>query len=201
MKLLLTLAVAWVLSFTSGCDRVAPEAKVEVPAVTPAVVSMASAEGGEVQMTALPTSAPTPQSAIVFEKGSESARYSFSDGNTVLNVEAGELTVRIAGQAFKCEIIVADEASVHLILSEGAAFTGTFRASTASAASITLDETSTWALSDDTAVGALIDADSTFQNIDSKGFSLSYDSEHEANAPLAARSFKLIGGGYLMPII
>lgn len=201
MRVLAALLFTWLVSFTLGCRAVKPETVPEAPAATPSVISMESQNGGEVQIAALPSSAPTPQSAIVFEKNGDSAHYTFSDGNARLDVEAGELTIRVSGQAFTCEIHIADGACVHLILSDGAAFTGTFRAATANAANITLDAASTWTLTDDTTVGAFIDADTGCQNIDSGGFSLSYDSENAANAPLAAGSVKLVGGGYLMPII
>ena len=184
-----------------GCSAAANAEK--PPAVEKtATVSMASANGGEVKVPApTPSLSPAPQSSLTFEKENDGVSYQFSADSSLLKISGGQLTVRVVAQALKCDIRVAEGAAVRLVLTEGAAFTGTFETDLQDSVTMLLDEKSNWTLTADTAVGGLINLDTTFQNIASGGCSLSYNSELTENAYLGGEAKLLPGGGYLTPNI
>ena len=185
----------------SGCEHAAVAEK-PAPVENTATVSMASASGGEVKLPApTPSGSPAPQSSLTFEKENDDVSYQFTDDGHVLKVSGGLLTVRVVAQALKCDIQVAGDARVRLMLLKGAAFTGTVTADLQDCVAVELDEKSTWTLTADTGVGGIVNGDTAFQNVISGGFSLSYDSELGENAYLAGEAKLLPGGGYLTPNI
>ena len=69
------------------------------------------------------------------------------------------------------------------------------------AATVILDGSSIWTVTEDTYVGILLNTDTSFSNMVSNGFTVYYDSSLEGNAWLDGKSYALSGGGYLVPII
>ncbi|CEL02178.1 hypothetical protein ASPCAL03350 [Aspergillus calidoustus] len=65
---------------------------------------------------------------------------------------------------------------------------------------VTLDASSTWNVTGNTELQNLTNADSTFSNVRSNGFSIKYNASAPANRPLRGRTFKLQGGGKVSPI-
>ncbi|MEG1525534.1 MAG: hypothetical protein RRZ24_05235 [Clostridia bacterium] len=186
-----------------GCKTAAKSAPVpaENTGADTSVVSSVSASGGEVKMPAVvPSGSPAPQSSLSFEKSGEDVAYGFASEG-LLKVSGGLLTIHVAGQALECDISIAEGASVRLMLTNGAAFTGTFLTDYPQSAFVTLDECSTWALSADTAVSGITNGNAAFANIVSNGYSITYDSSIEENSYLNSNSLQLPGGGFLTPII
>ncbi|GLA62233.1 hypothetical protein AtubIFM55763_003543 [Aspergillus tubingensis] len=62
-----------------------------------------------------------------------------------------------------------------------------------------LDKTSSWNLTGDTALKNFTNADMSFGNVNSNGFSVTYDADAPANKALARRTFNLTGGGTVSP--
>ncbi|GAQ42259.1 uncharacterized protein AtWU_06700 [Aspergillus tubingensis] len=62
-----------------------------------------------------------------------------------------------------------------------------------------LDKTSSWNLTGDTALKDFTNADMSFGNVNSNGFSVTYDADAPANKALARRTFNLTGGGTVSP--
>ena len=97
---------------------------------------------------------------------------------------------------------ILDEGSLlQLKLVNGASFTGELGSELPAKVSVSLDATSTLSLTADSYITALVNADTTHQNIQSNGFSLYYDSNAPENAYLNSQSYQLPGGGFLSPII
>ncbi|KAJ5389287.1 uncharacterized protein N7496_000355 [Penicillium cataractarum] len=65
---------------------------------------------------------------------------------------------------------------------------------------VVLDASSVWNLTGDTALLNLTNAVTTFSNIRSNGFSITYNASAPANRPLRSRTFKLEGGGTVSPM-
>lgn len=72
-------------------------------------------------------------------------------------------------------------------------------ANAAQSSSLTLSADSTWTLTADSHVDVLTDADTTFANIQSAGFTVYYDAANELNAALNGQTYTLPGGGTLAP--
>ncbi len=146
---------------------------------------------------------PPPQSAtgdLVFTPLAKSAKMQdVPPGDLTLSGGPGELLVD--GGALNRDIQVEEGASIHLILQNGASFTGTIHSQSIQDVSVTMDASSRWTLTADTGVGAIVNADTAFSNLLSQGFSLQYDSENAANAYLSGEAKSLPGNGFLSPII
>lgn len=66
--------------------------------------------------------------------------------------------------------------------------------------SVALDSSSTWVVTGDTVVGNFTNADSSFANVQSAGFTVEYDSSAEGNTWLNGSTYELTGGGSLQPL-
>jgi nucleoside-specific outer membrane channel protein Tsx len=64
---------------------------------------------------------------------------------------------------------------------------------------VSLDKTSSWHLTGDTTLKSFTNADMSFSNVESNGFSSTYDLDAPANKPLKGRIFRLSGGGTVLP--
>lgn len=126
---------------------------------------------------------------------------SFSERDSEFYVAGGPGQLLVDGVAFARDIRVEEGASLTLILEGGASFTGAIHSGSIQDVSVTMDANSAWILTADTGVGALVNADPTFANLNSQGFSLTYDSENGQNAYLAGAAKQLPGGGFLTPLI
>jgi len=118
-----------------------------------------------------------------------------------LRVFSGKNTLTLDATTISANPIFGTDALLQLKLINGASFAGELGAELPAKVSVSLDAGSKLSLTAETYVSALVDADTTFQNIQSNGFSLYYDSNAPENAYLNSQSFQLSGGGFLSPII
>ena len=140
---------------------------------------------------------------ILFSGGSVSlAKETIYAKNSVLvRVLSGENELSLDSMSLDDSPAIAEEASLTLRLSNGAAFTGALGDTLPARASVYLDATSTLTLKGETYLTGFVNADTTHANIQSNGYNLYYDSNVPENAYLNAQSFVLSGGGFLAPII
>lgn len=124
-----------------------------------------------------------------------------SKSGGILSLLAGDNFLTLDQTTVSDMTAFADEATLVLRLSNGAAFTGALGDSLPARASVYLDATSTLTLQGETYLTSFVNADTTHANIQSNGFNLYYDSNAPDNAYLGAQSFLLPGGGFLAPII
>ena len=124
-----------------------------------------------------------------------------STNNEFLRVISGENALTLDATAIATNPILGADARLQLKLVNGASFTGELGSDLPAKASVSLDASSKLSLAADTYVAALVDADATFQNIESNGFSLYYDSNAPENTALNSQSYLLPGGGFLSPMI
>ncbi len=192
IKWILVLCAAAVLM---GCGRAATESAPARQTPEAAVVKMEAGQTNAGQAT----SPEEGEGGIAYTHVDSNARADASGADVAITGGCVEITVD--RRAFAHNIEVAEGASVRLILKNGAAFTGAVHSSSVQDVYVSLDADSTWTLTEDTAVGGLVNADASFANVQSAGFSLQYDSEYADNAYLAAAAKQLPGGGFLTPII
>ena len=110
-------------------------------------------------------------------------------------------SVTLAQQTLSGDISMGEDAECALTIGDGSEFSGTFLYQGAADVSVTLSESGVWRLTADTDVDVFIDADMTFANVVSNGFSITYDAEDERNAWLNHGAYELPGGGFIVPII
>ncbi|MBR0444808.1 MAG: hypothetical protein IJK14_05480 [Clostridia bacterium] len=138
--------------------------------------------------------------------------YSVSLGNSVLSLSDSNLSgniqysdpcsVSCSNSALTAELFAeGSDAELSLSLISGSVLTGRSYDDSALSLNISLDESSTWNLTEDSFVAEFHDADQSLSNIISNGYSLYYNSEYEGNEWLSNRTFSLPGGGYLIPLI
>lgn len=123
-----------------------------------------------------------------------------SDPDRVV-ISGGCVEITVDQAAFDRAIAVEDGASLRLVLQNGATFSGALTWFDLRNVYVSLDMTSVWSLAGDTAVGSIVNQDTSFSNVHSNGFALDYDSESAHNAYLAGAAKQLPGGGFLTPII
>ena len=121
--------------------------------------------------------------------------------NEFLRVFSGENTLTLDATTISASPVLGTDALLQLKLVNGASFAGEFGGELPAKVSVSLDAGSKLSLTAETYVSVLANADTTFQNIQSNGFSLYYDSNAPENAYLNAQSYQLPGGGFLSPII
>ncbi len=124
-----------------------------------------------------------------------------SSGSDLLSVVSGDCSLTASAQTLTGTVSIANGATLSLSLTNGSAFSGSFRDSLPARANVLLDASSSWSLTEDVYVSVFSNADTTQQNIASNGFSIYYDSEAAGNAALNSQSFLLPGGGFLAPVI
>ena len=125
-------------------------------------------------------------------------------GSTVSgNIQYADLsTVACSDTRITAELFAENsDAELTLSLADGSVLTGCSYDDSAMSLHVSLDESSSWVLTEDSFVAGFQDADQNLSNIVSNGFSLYYNSEHEGNEWLSSRTFSLPGGGYLIPLI
>ena len=166
--------------------------------------ALAINDGGTVSMTG----------GILSTEGMDSACLMLSGGNVTLSgvtlkaanneflrVLSGENTLTLDATAISANPILGADSQLQLKLVNGASFAGELGSELPAKVSVSLDATSTLSLTADSYITALVNADTTHQNIQSNGFSLYYDSNATENAYLNSQSYQLPGGGFLSPII
>ena len=116
-------------------------------------------------------------------------------------VMEGKPFLTLASQTLTGDILLGEDTGVDLSLTEGSRYEGAFTGDGMADITVRLSADSAWTLTADTEINVLIDADETLQNIQSNGFSLTYNAESAENAWLHRGAFELPGGGFLTPSI
>ncbi|MCQ4638378.1 hypothetical protein NE619_16735 [Anaerovorax odorimutans] len=112
----------------------------------------------------------------------------------------GNFTLTGVSQKFEGNIKCDKISTVALNLTEKTSFKGAINsADTAKSASISLDKSSTWTVTGDSYVTAITNKDAACNNIKSKGFTVYYDKDNNANKWLNGKTLSLSGGGKLTP--
>ena len=167
--------------------------------------ALVAADGGTMTFTggtAVTEGSDSP--AIILSGGSTlsigSASLSAANSDLIM-VLSGDCALSADAQALSGTVTILDDATLTLNLTNGSSFAGTLGDSLPANAGVSLDATSVWSLTADTYVTAFTDEDTTYQNIESNGFSIYYDSNAPENAALNGQSYALSGGGFLVPLI
>jgi len=182
------------LAFSGGSVSTTGESS---PALTVADGGIVSFAGGTLSTDG------TDSPCVLLEGGGVTLKgvsLSASDGE-LLRVLSGANELTLDNTGIEAAPVIREGATLKLTLLNGSAFFGELGAEPPAKVSVTLDASSTLTLAADTYLVALVNADTTHQNIQSNGFSLYYDSNAPENAYLNNQSFALPGGGYLMPMI
>ena len=198
---ILALCALLLTGCAGGRNAPAPEAAAATAAPTPAIYAVGSSEGNETLVLAAPTAPNTPAPVGKVEyHAEEGAHYEILSDKTV-SVTGGPVEIIIDGMAFSGGVRTSEGGSVRLHMTNGASFTGALTCESMLDVSVSMDEKSTWTLTADVRVDALVNGDESFQNIVSNGHSVSYHCENGENAYLARASLTLPGGGKLLPVI
>ena len=111
----------------------------------------------------------------------------------------GNLTMTAKTQSLTGNVICDSISSVVLSL-QNSTFSGAIDSKNQGSVSLSLDEKSTWAVTADSFLSSLANADQTLSNIQSNGFTIYYDSANSANNWLSGQTYSLTGGGFLKPL-
>jgi hypothetical protein len=136
----------------------------------------------------------TAGSGVLINAAADSWGTSGSNGGTVvLTADAQTLAGNVTADSIS---------SVSLTLKNNSALKGTINANhKAKAANLTLDASSSWNVTGDSAITALVDADgisgASLTNITGNGFTVTYDAS--ASTALNGKTYTLAGGGTLKP--
>lgn len=184
-----------------GCarnmEKTAPEDVSAAAAATPAIVAIGAEDGGQPPADA-PT-APIPVGKVEYRPAAD-AQYELLPDKTV-SVTGGYVEIIIDGLAFSSAVQTGDGGSARIILSNGASLSGQLTGETMLDISVELDKSSTWSLAGDVRVDALVNGDASFGNVNSNGYTISYNCENAENAYLNRSALTLSGGGRLDPVI
>lgn len=112
----------------------------------------------------------------------------------------GQLALNAVGQVLSGDAVVDKTGAFSLSLADGSIYTGAVDGQNrGQSVSVMLDGNSSWTLTADSHVEALIDAKADLTNLQSGGFTLYYDASNAANAWLSGKTCALQGGGFLAP--
>lgn len=112
----------------------------------------------------------------------------------------GDFTLTGVSQSLEGSVKCDEISTVALNLTERSSFKGCINTgNSAKSASVQLDKSSTWTLTDDSYVSAIANKDTTCSNIKSNGFTIYYDKANAANKWLDGKTLSLSGGGKLTP--
>lgn len=203
-KMILAAALCGMV-FLAGCGArekaaMAPAKQPEqVPNQEPAVVEITGGQSSDPGAApTLPPGANTGSVDIVpLDSG---ASVDESDPDQIV-ISGGAVEITVNQSTLDRSIRVEEGASLRLLLENGAVFSGAIASADLQSVYVSLDTASVWQLAADTAVGGIVNQDSSFSNIHSEGFALEYDSESAHNAYLAGAAKQLPGGGFLTPVI
>ncbi|KKY17559.1 hypothetical protein UCRPC4_g05460 [Phaeomoniella chlamydospora] len=124
--------------------------------------------------------------------------YADYDDNSALS--PAEATVTVSESSLEGALVAYNESSISFRLSEYSSWTGkTVVGYGHGYFAISLDKTSNWTLTANSALENFTDADTTYSNIFSNGYNITYDSSSSANSKLNGTTVSLSGGGYLTP--
>lgn len=112
----------------------------------------------------------------------------------------GKLTFTAKNQTMKGNILIAKGSTLKLNLTSGSVFTGSINsAHTAGKSTVTLKGNNKWVVTKNSYVTALKSTKSALKNIHSNGHNVYYSKSNSANKWLNGKTYKLTGGGKLMP--
>ena len=112
----------------------------------------------------------------------------------------GKLNFLAVKQNLSGDIFCDAISSLTLTLSKGSSYSGTINALDAGKVNLVLDKKSTLTLTGDSFVNAIVNEDSSFKNISSKGYTLFYNKNAGENAYLKGATILLQGGGKLVAV-
>lgn len=167
--------------------------------------ALVAADGGTMTFTGGTVATEGSDSPVIILSGDSAVSITSANlsaiSDDLLMVLSGDCVINADAQALSGTVSILEDATLTMNLTNGSTFTGAFGDSLPASASISLDASSVWVLTADTNVTAFADEDITYQNIESNGFSIYYDSNAPQNAALNGQSYALSGGGFLVPLI
>lgn len=112
------------------------------------------------------------------------------------------VTLNANAQPLTGDVTADSISSVAVVLSNGSFLSGAIdNANTAKSASLTLDANSTWNVTGDSYLSALISSVADFSNIKDNGYDIYYDASASANSWLGGQTYYLTNGGLLTPAV
>lgn len=112
------------------------------------------------------------------------------------------VTLNANAQPLTGDVTADSISSVAVVLSNGSSLSGAIdNANTAKSASLTLDANSTWNVTGDSYLSALITSVADFSNIQDNGYDIYYDASASANSWLGGQTYYLANGGLLTPAV
>lgn len=121
----------------------------------------------------------------------------YSDNNALSPAEA---YITVSDSSLVGDLVAYNESLISWSLTDSSSWTGTAYSGYGTYyIGVSLDSTSTWTLTADTCVYNLTDTDTTCSNIESGGYTLTYDKSSSANSWLDEKTISLSGGGSLVP--
>lgn len=121
----------------------------------------------------------------------------YSDNNALSPAEA---YIKVSDSTLTGDLVAYNEPLISWSLTDFSSWTGTAYSGYGSYyVGVSLDSTSTWTLTADTCVYNFTDTDTSVTNVESGGYTLTYDKFSSANSWLHEKTVSLSGGGSLLP--
>lgn len=191
--------------YVSGAGTVLSASDDYVVTAADSSPALVAADGGVLTFSGGTASTEGSESPVIVISGGSTLSLSSASlsvkASDLLMVLSGECILNADAQTLSGTVSILEDATLTLNLINGSSFTGTFGDALPANANISLDTSSVWVLTADTNVIVFSDADTTYQNIESNGFSIYYDSNAPENMVLNGQSYALPGGGFLVPLI
>lgn len=116
------------------------------------------------------------------------------------NLQPAELTINVQDSTLNGSLVAYNGSSIAFDLNEYSSWTGDAYCGYGDCSiAVSLSSNSNWTLLANTVLTNFTDADTTFANIASNGFNITYDPSSAANSALSNQTQALPGGGYLLP--
>ncbi len=117
------------------------------------------------------------------------------------NLQPAEVYALVSESSLVGDLVAYNSSYISWSLSSYSSWTGTAYSGFAEAFfDVSLDETSTWTLTNTTTLQAFTDADETLSNINSQGFDIYYNAAALSNGYLRNNTIELSGGGKAIPV-
>lgn len=116
------------------------------------------------------------------------------------DLQPAELTINVQDSVLQGSLIAYNKSSIAFNLDEYSTWMGDASCGYGECSiGVSLSANSNWTLSANTALTNFTNADSSFANIASNGYNITYDSSSPSNSALGGKTQELPGGGYLTP--
>ncbi|PVH88946.1 hypothetical protein DL98DRAFT_544016 [Cadophora sp. DSE1049] len=123
----------------------------------------------------------------------------YADYSEQPNLQPAEVYVSVTESELTGDLVAYNSSYISWSLASYSSWTGSAYSGFGTAYfDVSLDETSTWTLTNSTTVQVLADADVTLSNIESQGYDVYYSSS--SNSYLNAQTIDLCGGGKAIPV-